>query len=241
MDWFASWFDTSYYHILYKDRNLDEAASFVQRIMTFLDLPKGSNILDLACGAGRHSIHLSQLGYRVTGLDLSENSIQKAKLHESGSLTFGVHDMREVYAPNEFDAILNLFTSFGYFDEQSDNLKVMQSVHAMLRHQGVFVIDFMNAAKVVKNLVTEEIKEINGIRFEIQRVFDGKHIHKRIEFEDQGEHYRFSERVQALSEDDFSLMLNASGFEVLNVFGGYQLEAFDVSGSERLICVARKV
>ena len=78
-NWFASWFDTEYYHILYKDRDYNEAQLFMDNLTQYLNLPEDAKILDLACGKGRHSVFLNELGYQVSGVDLSENSIKQLK------------------------------------------------------------------------------------------------------------------------------------------------------------------
>ena len=75
-NWYASWFDTPYYHILYKDRGYDEAQAFMRALMAYLKPKDSAKILDLACGKGRHSVFLNSLGYNVTGVDLSKNSIR---------------------------------------------------------------------------------------------------------------------------------------------------------------------
>jgi SAM-dependent methyltransferase len=240
VSWFANWFDTKYYHILYKHRDYSEAAQFVDRLMNRLALPLDAEVLDLACGAGRHALHISQLGYDVTGLDLSPNSIAAARKFQSDSLRFDVHDMREVYPNVSFDAVLNLFTSFGYFDNEDDNSKMLTSVAKMLKKNGVLVIDFMNAKKVIADLVGEEQKEIDGILFHIKRSYDGKHIFKHIEFEDDGRTFSFMERVQAIQLVDFQRLLNAAGFQVDSIFGNYELDEFNVDQSNRLIILARK-
>ena len=95
--WFQSWFNTSYYHLLYRNRDYKEAEVFIKNIVKYLNLDKDDSILDLACGKGRHSIFLNSLGFNVTGLDLSKNSIKEAKTKESSSLHFYVHDMRNLY------------------------------------------------------------------------------------------------------------------------------------------------
>ena len=122
--WFASWFDTPYYHILYKDRNYREAQIFMDNLTHYLNLPEHAKVLDLACGKGRHSIYLNQLGFRVLGVDLSENSIEIANKNANDTLNFKVHDMREPIK-EQFDAVFNLFTSFGYFENDDDNLKIL--------------------------------------------------------------------------------------------------------------------
>ena len=239
-EWFASWFDTPYYHILYKDRDYEEAERFIKNLVTHLKLPENSKILDLACGKGRHSVFLNKLGFEVLGVDLSENSITLAAESCSEGLSFGVHDMREVLPNVCFDAVFNLFTSFGYFDDTEDNLKVINSVREMLIPKGIFVIDFMNAAKVIKKLVPEEKKSVDDLDFNIRRRYDGQHIFKDIEFEDNGKQFHYTERVQALKFDDFKTMLVASDFEILCTFGDFDLTAFDQNESDRLIIVAQK-
>src|SRR5690554_6600617 len=127
-EWFETWFDTPYYHILYQNRDFSEAEKFINNLLDYLKLPKDANCLDLACGKGRHSVFLNKKGLQVTGVDLSENSIQEAKPFENETLKFDTHDMREVYKKNTYDIVFNLFTSFGYFDSSEDNLKVLKSV-----------------------------------------------------------------------------------------------------------------
>jgi SAM-dependent methyltransferase len=238
--WYAEWFDTKYYHKLYKHRDEKEAELFMRNITTHLGLKTESHILDLACGKGRHAQFLNTLGYKVTGLDLSENSILTARENKNNNLSFYVHDMREVYRREQLDAVFNLFTSFGYFDSQSDNLKVLTSISEMLKEDGVLVIDFMNAEKVINKLVAEEVKSLEGIEFHINRTYDGAHIFKNIQFNDNGEQFEFTERVQALTRTHFEELLEAAQFELLTVFGNYMLESFEEQKSDRLILIARK-
>lgn len=239
--WFAEWFDTTHYHKLYKHRDEIEAELFIRNITAHLGLNTEKHILDLACGKGRHAQFLNTLGYKVTGLDLSENSIRTASKNANENLSFYVHDMREVYKKEEFDAVFNLFTSFGYFDSQLDNLKVLSSIREMLTDNGVLVIDFMNAEKVINKLVAEELKLVEGIEFHINRTYDGAHIFKNIQFNDNGKQFNFTERVQALTRTHFEQLLEASHFELVTVFGNYKLESFDQHNSDRLILVARKI
>ena len=235
-NWFASWFDTPYYHILYKDRDNEEAQLFMDNITQYLNLPENAKILDLACGKGRHSIYLNQLGYDVTGADLSENSIAEASMHSNEKLHFVVHDMREPF-DEKFDAIFNLFTSFGYFEYDSDNLKTLKAICASLDEYGFGVIDFMNVDHVISNLVPDEIKTVEGIDFHIKRYVADGHIFKEIDFEDKGEKYHFTERVQALKLEDFEAMMEEAGIYLLDIFGDYKLKKFYRNESERLIMV----
>ena len=236
-EWFAEWFNTEYYHILYQDRNEEEANRFISNLISFLNIPKNSKLLDLACGKGRHSKILNSFSYDVLGVDLSENSILKARKETTETLRFETHDMRKVIPNLKFDAVFNLFTSFGYFNTPAENQKMCSSVSEMLNSKGKFIIDFMNAEKVIRNLVLSEKKTIDGITFKLERRFDGKHIFKEIHFSDKGQDFHFTERVQALNLQDFQALLSAS-FKILDTFGSFDLTPFSAVNSDRLIIIA---
>jgi SAM-dependent methyltransferase len=233
-NWFASWFDTDYYHILYKDRNEEEAQQFMDNLTHYLNLPEEAKILDLACGKGRHSTYLNSLGFDVTGADLSENSIEEASKFSNDTLRFKKHDMR-ISFEEKYDAIFNLFTSFGYFENDEDNLKTLISIKESLTEYGFAVIDFMNVDFVIANLVPSEIKTVEGIDFHIKRYVKDNHIFKEIDFEDNGEKFHFTEKVQALRLTDFEAMMEEAGIYLLDVFGDYKLKTFYKNQSERLI------
>lgn len=235
-NWFESWFDTPYYHILYKDRDYTEAQLFMDNLTQYLNLPDEAKILDLACGKGRHSIYLNQLGYDVTGADLSENSIIEAKIAENSTLHFSVHDMRMPFE-EKFDAIFNLFTSFGYFENESDNLTTLKAIKDSLSEYGFAVIDFMNVFKVIENLIPEEIKTVENIDFHIKRYHLDRHIYKEITFEDNGKQFHFTEKVQAFELKDFENLMEEAGIYLLDIFGDYKLKKFHKTESERLIMI----
>lgn len=239
-NWFKEWFNTPYYHTLYKHRDYKEAERFIKNLIAYLNLKPNSKCLDLACGKGRHAEQLCSYNFDVIGVDLSENSILEAKKLEKENLSFDVHDMRQVYKEDHFDAIFNLFTSFGYFDDTSENLKMLQSVNTMLKSDGVFLMDFMNAEKVIENLVPKEEKTIDGINFKIKREFDGKHIFKNIKFSDQGEDFEFTERVQALKKDELLSLFNEANLKVTQTFGDFDLNPYNSKKSNRLILLAQK-
>lgn len=234
--WFETWFDSPYYHILYKDRNDTEAQLFMDNLTHYLNLPEEATILDLACGKGRHSIYLNQLGYNVTGVDLSENSITEASKSSNEKLHFQVHDMRE-QMNKKYDAVFNLFTSFGYFDSEDDNLKTLLAIRESLTEYGFGVIDFLNADYVIQNLVATETKTVDGIDFHIKRYVENGHIFKEIAFEAKGEKYEFTEKVQALRLADFEAMMEKAQIYLLDIFGDYKLRKFYKNDSERLIMI----
>jgi SAM-dependent methyltransferase len=235
-NWFTSWFDTPYYHILYKDRNYREAQIFMDNLTHYLNLPEKAKVLDLACGKGRHSIYLNQLGFNVLGADLSENSIAEASKNSNETLHFKVHDMREPFE-EKFDAIFNLFTSFGYFESDQDNLTTLKAIKESLSEYGFAVIDFMNVAQVIETLVPEEVKTVDGIDFKIKRYVEDGHILKEIDFEDQGRKFHFTEKVKALTLKDFEELMAEAGIFLLDIFGDYKLKKFHKTESERLIMI----
>ncbi|MDN3723403.1 methyltransferase domain-containing protein [Aequorivita sp. SDUM287046] len=235
-NWYASWFNTPYYHILYKDRNHREAALFMNALTNFLKLEKNDSILDLACGKGRHAKYLYKQGFDVTGVDLSEESIAFAKQYEKPRLHFEVHDMCLPY-PKKFDAVFNLFTSFGYFEKEEDNLRTIKSVKAELKPNGSAVIDFLNVEFAIKNLVPKEKKKIGDIVFHIEKYVEDGYIIKNINFEDEGKEYHFVERVMALTLEDFQRYFAEANVDLKNVFGDYHLNNFDKNTSERLILI----
>jgi len=234
--WYASWFDTPFYHILYKDRDYSEAESFMSNLTSYLNVPENGNILDLACGKGRHAIYLNKIGFNVVGADLSENSIAHAKQFENDTLKFKVHNMCKPFG-EQFDAVFNLFTSFGYFENEADNLATIKAIKANLNDSGFGVIDFMNTEYIIDNLVAENIKTVDGIDFLQKRRVENGYIIKDISFTFEGELYNFQERVKAFSIDDFKTLFEQAGVYLLDVFGDYKLNTFHKKTSERLIMI----
>ncbi|WP_339698410.1 class I SAM-dependent methyltransferase [uncultured Marixanthomonas sp.] len=234
--WYTSWFDTPFYHILYKDRDYEEAGFFMKKLTSFLNLSEKSKILDLACGKGRHAKYLNKIGYDVTGVDLSNSSIEYAKQFESKNLHFEVHDMCLPY-PDKFDAVFNLFTSFGYFEKENDNLRTIKSIKEELKPNGYGVIDFLNTDYVLNNLVPSEVKTVDGIDFYIHRYLEEGYIFKDIRFTHENERYFYTERVKALRLEDFKNYFFEAGVKLVNCFGDYHLNKFDKNKSERLILI----
>ena len=239
-EWFVNWFDSKYYHILYKSRNDGEAAFFADNLSVYLKLKDSDLIWDLACGTGRHAYYLSKKNINVTGTDLSENCIKTASKLSNENLEFFIHDMRTPFRINYFDYVFNLFTSIGYFEKRDDNRKVFKNVFNSLKPDGRLVIDFFNEKLLRKNIVGSEKIEIGNIHFQINRQIENNAVIKKIEFSDLGNNYSFEERVCMFSLNDFIEFALASGLKIENTFGDYSLSAFDENKSERLIIVFRK-
>ncbi len=239
-EWFAEWFDSKYYHILYNNRNYQEAEAFLSKLISFLKPNLSDKIIDLACGKGRHSIYLNKLGYDVTGIDLSVNSIKEASLFANEKLNFEMADLRNLPYRNAFEIGLNLFTSFGYFESDEVNSEVFSQFNKILKPNGIILVDFLNASKVYTQTKFVESKVIEGIHFQINKKIENKRVIKTIEFNDNGSSNFYIESVQLLELCDFEKLIEHSDFNLLHVFGNYNLEPYNQESSDRLIIVAKK-
>lgn len=234
--WYESWFNTPYYHTLYKHRDYNEAQKFMLNLSEFLNFKKSDLILDLACGRGRHAVYLNSLGFRVIGADLSVNNIAYAKQFENERLSFEVHDMRVPFE-TKFDAILNMFTSFGFFEDDKEDIAILKNFKSGLKENGLAVIDFMNCEKVIEQLVPSEDITIDGITFNITRYVKDGFIVKEINFDDQGQHFKYFEKVKNLNFEKINYFLEQVGFKIKHIFGNYHLDNFNEKTSDRLILV----
>jgi SAM-dependent methyltransferase len=239
-EWFSSWFDTPYYHILYKNRDYNEASLFIDTIFDFLKLQSNSKCWDLCCGKGRHSIYLNKKGLDVIGTDLSPQSILEANKSSNSTLEFYEHDMRKLFRTNYFDVVFNVFTSFGYFDKRDDDLRVFDSVQKSLKPGGLFVFDYLNAHYVKSAMIADDTKTLDGIRFSITKKIENNAVIKTIKFNDNGQDFNFEERVKLFDQTYFEELARACNLNIVHAFGNYQLQEFNKNTSPRLILVLQK-
>ena len=240
-EWFASWFDSPHYQALYAHRDAGEAAQFIDRLIERHCLTPGSRVLDLGCGTGRHSRYLASRGFDVTGLDLSAQSLRQARLNEVPNLRFVRQDMRLPFRSCPFDHVLNLFTSFGYFEDPADHLSVVGNITASLKSGGTLVLDYLNADSANTRAATEEVIEREDTVYRLFRWRDGANIYKRIVIENgHAAPLEYVERVARLSLADFRFMFALYGLCIEATYGDYTLAPFDAAISPRLILVAGK-
>lgn len=239
MNWFKEWFDSPYYHLLYKNRDCIEAEHFISNIINYLTPKKNAKILDVACGKGRHAIFINKQGFTVDAFDLSENSIAEAKKSETETLKFYVNDIREPLKPNFYQFAFNVFTSFGYFVDEKDNQKSMNAMAKSLTTDGILVIDFLNSNYIVANLKPIETKTIENITFNITKKIEGDFVVKHIKFTDMNTNFHYTERVKLLYLADFKNYLTKAGLTIEATFGDYSLNPFNENYSERLIIIAK--
>ena len=239
--WFKSWFDSSFYHQLYAHRSESEAQGFIDNLIPELQPSPQAKMLDLGCGAGRHSKYLASKGFSVTGLDLAGSSIRQAQRSTNDNLQFYQHDMRIAFGKNYFDYVFNFFTSFGYFDSTEEDHKVIHNISQSLKPDGVLVMDYLNVAYAANTVVPSEVKDIDGVKYHITRWMDEKRFFKKITIDVQSDQpLEFTEKVSKLQAGDFEKMFAANNLELQVIYGDYALNAFDVDQSPRLIMIAKK-
>lgn len=241
----AAWYEESFgedYLLVYKHRDLHGAQAEVRRMVNWLQLPAGSSILDLCCGMGRHSVALADEGYRVTGLDLSKVLLAEArKLDGSGRITWVEGDMRSLPIEGPFDAVVNLFTSFGYFEEEKENGRVLAEIARVLAPGGKFIIDFLNGRYVEKNLVPHSERRDGSILIDEKRAVEDGFVRKRITLSEPGQPDRqYLEQVRLYGLEDFRRLAQGTGLVIEAAYGHYDGTPYDPESSLRLIMVGSK-
>ncbi len=240
--WFKDWFNSPYYHQLYFNRDEQEAAAFIDKLIARLQPNANAYMLDVACGKGRHSRHLAEKGFDVTGIDLSEDSIEEALRFQSGTLHFYRHDMRLPFWIHYFDYAFNFFTSFGYFRTRREHDNSIRTIAQSLKKDGCFVMDYLNVHYAEDHLVHQFDKEVEGVNYFITKWFDETHFYKKIVVEDDTlqEPLEYTEKVAKFSLGDFTEMFAYQGLQIEEVFGDYNFGDYHVRKSPRLIMVAKK-
>jgi len=245
MAWYKDWFDRDEYELVYHERDEEEAEELIDLLERVVAPTPGATILDVGCGRGRHPRTLARRGYQVTGLDLSERVLAQARRQaedEGLSIRFLQGDMRAPLCTACFDGVVNLFTAFGYFDEEKDHLRAVEAMATPLKAGGWLFQDFLNASQVQSTLVPEDVIVQDGIEIGQRRWIEQGRINKEITFYDADSHHNsatFCESVRLLTLDDFRALYDAAGLELIDTFGDYAGHRH-TPVSPRLILYARK-
>jgi SAM-dependent methyltransferase len=242
MDWFDSWFESPWYMRLYRHRTDAEARRAVHLVLDIAGIPRGSRILDLCCGYGRHALALAEDGFAVIGLDSSIYLIDRAReVYPHANVEYVVGDMRGPYPHAPFDAIVNFFTSFGYFDTHEENAHVIRTMAESVRPGGMVVMDFFNAERVRANLVPESMDMIDGVTILQERWIEEPFVRKRITVNNPCRaEQTFEERVWLYTAGELQAMMTGAGLDVRSIFGTYDGDPFHPMGSERCIIIAQR-
>ena len=239
-NWFLNWFDSKYYHILYNDRDQLEANNFIKKLVKTLELNPIEYVLDLGCGKGRHASTLSSLFKKIDGIDISPKNIAYAKKEKASNQQFYIADMRNFKMNKQYGYIFNLFTSFGYFENDTENITVLKNCNTHLKHKGMLIIDFLNADKVVRSISNKtETKLINNILFELNKKIIDNCVIKNIKITDDRITLNFKEKVQLFDLNQFKEMFGKTGFNLVSTFGDYDMQPYN-KDSNRLILAVQK-
>ena len=241
-EWFEEWFNTDEYLDVYKHRNEAEAKELVDLILGNVNIPLEGEILDLACGTGRHSIIFAQNGFKVTAVDLSEKllgmAIKTAK-ENSVKIDFIKSDIRNFSIDKQFNLILNLFTSFGYFNDDKENFLLFDIAFKYLKTSGYFVLDYFNKTYLENNLVKESKDIFEHYTLVQKRYFDDKRVIKDICIDTNGRKKHYTESVKIYSKNELVSRLEKAGLKVRNIYGGFDAKEFDDMNSHRIIIIAQ--
>jgi SAM-dependent methyltransferase len=236
-EWFEEWFGEEYV-ALYPHRNEAEAERAIALIARTLGPRPVRLVLDLACGSGRHARYLGQKWW-TSGIDLTEVLLRIAR--RSGTPARLVRgDIRDLpYRDSAFDLVVNLFTSFGYFETDEEHELVIRDLARVIAPGGTFVLDYLNAERVRDELVPYDEKVIGGRSVEQRREITGggRFVVKHISIKTEGR--EFVERVRLFTRGELEEMLQRAGFSIETSYGDYGDEPLSES-SPRVILFASR-
>lgn len=239
-NWYEKWFGNEYLTV-YAHRNEEEAKQLVQLILSYINLDKEAKIIDLCCGQGRHAFLFAREGFEVYGFDLSRTLLQVAKFknNQSGNTFFIQADMRYLPAVHSFDLLLNLFTSFGYFESDSENKIVFEQFYQVLKPGGYFVFDYFHTPYVLANLERYQTEQIGDLIVKQERFIEGSRVQKIIRLNREGKKSTFYESVKMYNSEQILRMMEETSLSVRYIFGDYLGSPLSEE-SERIIIIGQK-
>jgi SAM-dependent methyltransferase len=242
MPWYEGWFDSEAYDLVYDHRDESEAARLVDLVEREVAPAPDAHILDVGCGRGRHARIFARRGYRVTGLDLSAEAIAEARERAEAAgldIRFEHGDMRTPYCDGCADGVVNLFTTFGYFETDAENRRALAAMTRALRPGGWFVQDFLNAPYVTDHLVPATTRTVDGVEIRQRRWIEDGRINKEITLTHNGTTDTYHESVRLYLPEELRALHADVGLEVVDAFGDYDGRPH-AADSPRLLLHARK-
>ncbi len=243
MSWYKDWFNSENYLKVYSHRDESEAEKLVELIVQTFSIKSDSKILDMACGSGRHAVIFAKKGFDVTAVDLSQRLMSEAKenaIQNDVKIDFVLSDILDFETTKRFNLALNLFTSFGYFDNDEENFRVILKAYDLLMDGGYFVIDYFNKNYLLKNLIPTSVFSENGLRITQKRSIQENRVVKNISIDNNGLVEEFYESVRLYSYDELIAYIKKAGFTILKEYGDYYGNNFNKESSPRLIIFAKK-
>jgi SAM-dependent methyltransferase len=243
VDFFRGDYLNVYGHTFTEERALKES----DFVASALDLKPGASVLDLCCGQGRHSIQLAKRGLLVTGLDLNPEYLELAKqAAKAGNVTIETvaADMRKIPFENHFDAIVNMYSSFGYLESEAEDLKVLESAAKALKAGGRLLLDMLNREWAIDNYIQNDWHSgADGTLYVERRDLDlatsRMHVHFIVVDPKGSRRESIGHIIRLYTLTEMTRLLERVGLPVTAVFGGFDGEAYAI-GTRRMIVVARK-
>lgn len=230
--------------MLFNQKRLADTASQVDDIINLLVLDPNSKILDIPCGIGRHSLEFARRGFKVTGVDRTVSYLEKATKRaaaEGLNVEFLNEDMRHFCRDNAFDVAINMFTSFGYFEEADDDRQVVENIYRSLKAGGKFLIELMSKELIGRDFRERDWNEVNGIIvLEDRQILNNwEQIRNRwiVLKDDIRIEHQFVLRLYSARE--LSMLLNESGFSDIKIYGSLTGIDYD-HNAKRLVVVGHK-
>ena len=252
MAWYETFFDENYLKEYGKGLTPERARREVDFINSALSLPQvapnatgGARILDLCCGHGRHTVELAATGYSMVGQDLSSTFLDLAKDAAAArnlQIQFVHADMREIPFEDEFDAVINMFTAFGYFDD-AENQKVLDAVTRALKPGGKFLIDLLNTLRIIRDFRAQSWDELSDGTVALTKrdynLLTGNTEELRTYIDPDGSKSEVHLAWRLYFYPEFAKMLNRAELAPIQVFGGFDGSEYTWD-SNRMIVLAEK-
>jgi len=230
--------------VIFSNKVISAAPQEVEQLLNLLNLEQNARICDLCCGIGRHSLDLARRGFQVTSVDRTERYLQEAKKKadaEGLDIQFIREDMRKFRQPNTFDAVINLYTSFGYFDDQTDNKTVLENIYKSLKSNGKLLMELMGKEVLARIFQERDWREENGVILleerKVGKNWDFIESHWII-FKD-GKKYEHKFYPKLYSAVELCEMLKSSGFQQVETYGGLDGSPYDQK-AKRLVIAGQK-
>ena len=245
--WYVDFFGDDYLNIYSHIFTVERAAQEVSFAERILKLTPGARVLDLCSGQGRHSVPLAKQGYRVTALDLSPTYLRlaerAAKAHRVTVDTTAA-DMRKIPFARRFDAVINMYSSFGYLETEADDLQVLESVATALKPGGRFFIDMLNREWAVANYIQNDWHAgPDGTLYIERRELDlaSSRMHVRFTIVDPrgGRRESIGHNIRLYTLTEISRMLSRVGFHEIASYGGFSGEPYAIETRRMVICAER--
>jgi 2-polyprenyl-3-methyl-5-hydroxy-6-metoxy-1,4-benzoquinol methylase len=246
-EWFEDWFNNPLYLKVYSHRDDAEATLCVETILGITGFDKASqavSVLDIACGAGRHAFAFARKGLSVSANDLSGFLLETAESEarkEGISIAFSGCDMRTIRLDRRFDLVVQLFSSFGYFETEQEDREVIRNVSTMLGPEGWYVLDLINPAWLRRQFMPRSEKTTGSLSIIEERTLTADKVVKKIVIREAGrDDISFTESVKLFTPESITKLLESEGFAVERVAGDYRGSLYDKDSSPRILIFSRK-